>query len=144
MTWTQQTSSASFSPRYGHGCAVLGAQMVLVGGYDTDYFSDVWISTNMGSTWTNKTSGSFSARVEFGIAVFLGKLWVISGFGSNNYIDVWYSDGTTLSNWTLANDTAFPYARYGMGVTVFSGRMWVAAGYRDGPGYSNDVWRRGR
>ena len=145
MTWTQVTSSASFSPRVGHGCAVVGTQVVLMDGYwyyGAGYLNDLWVSTDMGSSWTNKTSGNFTARRDFGIAAFLGKLWVIGGGGAGSkiYGDVWYSNGTTLSNWTLANGSAFPIPRYDMGATVFNNRMWVAAGYI-GNTCLNDVLR---
>ena len=140
MTWIRVTSSASFPGRYQHHCAVVAAQVVLVGGRaSTGFLNDVWVSNDTGSSWTQKALGGFAARANFGLAAFLGKLWVIGGFGGGNYNDVWGSNSTTLSNWTMANGSVFPYPRYDMGVTVFNGRMWVAAGYSVGVGYSNDV-----
>ena len=142
MTWTRLTSSASFSGRYQHGCAVVGTQIVLVGGRSsTGFLNDVWASNDTGSSWAQKASENLAMRACFGLATFLGQLWVIGGFGSGFYNDVWYTNGTTVSNWTLANGSVFPYPRYGMGVTVFNNRMWVSAGYSFEFGYLNDVWR---
>ena len=39
ITWTEVTSSASWSERRGHTTVVLNNQMILMGGYNGDYLS---------------------------------------------------------------------------------------------------------
>ena len=136
MAWTQVLSWASFSGRYGQGCAALGTEVVMMGGNGySGMLSDVWMSADMGSSWTAQASGP--ERMWFGIAVFLSKLWVVGGTGSSMFGDVWCSS-TALSSWSQANASAFSSGLYAMGLTVLHDRMWVAGGY--GSASQNEVY----
>jgi hypothetical protein len=94
VTWTQVTTNAGFSPRYGHSGIVFDNRMWVIAGLDSSSTdrSDAWYSTD-GITWIQATSSAgFSPRVDHSSVVFNNKMWVIGGYGDLQVLpDVWYS-----------------------------------------------------
>ncbi len=96
-TWTQATSSASFSARAYHSSVVYDNKMWVIEGFyynSASFKNDVWYSTD-GATWTQATSSaSFSARQFHSTIVFDNKMWIIGGFdgSGNRKNDIWYSN----------------------------------------------------
>ncbi len=136
-SWTQVTSAAPWSTRYGRGAVALNGQMWVLGGYNGNYYlNDVWSSSD-GVTWTQVTSAApWSAREEFGAVALNGQMWVLGGSGSSNFHDVWSSsDGVT---WNQATSAASWSTRYGFGALALNGQMWVLGGYNGS--FFNDVW----
>jgi dihydrofolate reductase len=113
-SWTQETSSATFSARSHHQVVAFDSEMWVIGGsmnlLSINLYSrtnDVWSSTN-GITWTATatiststiststiSTASFSARSNHQSVVFDNKVWVIGGndkqeFGSKPKNDVWH------------------------------------------------------
>ena len=55
INWTQQTASASWSPRDAHASVTLsGDVIVLFGGGAGDHNNETWISVNAGANWTKQ------------------------------------------------------------------------------------------
>jgi hypothetical protein len=137
--WTQATASAGFSTRRSHSSVVFDGKIWVIGGTDgTNYFNDVWSSSD-GITWTRATaSAGFSTRFAHSSVVFDGKIWVIGGTDGTNYFkDVWSSsDGIT---WTQATASAGFSTRRSHSSVVFDGKIWVIGGF-DGTNYFKDVW----
>jgi dihydrofolate reductase len=137
--WTQATASAGFSTRRSHSSVVFDGKIWVIGGTDgTNYFNDVWSSSD-GITWTRATaSAGFSTRFAHSSVVFDGKIWVIGGYdGASRFNDVWSSsDGIT---WTRATASAGFSTRFAHSSVVFDGKIWVIGGF-DGTNYFKDVW----
>ena len=96
IIWSQvlangSASSAHFSARAGHTCAVFNGAIWLVGGWDgTTDKNDVWTSID-GANWNEVASGlAFPIRDSHTSLVFNSSLWVIAG--SSLYPLVWYAD----------------------------------------------------
>jgi hypothetical protein len=137
LGFSQATSSAQWSGRWGHTSVVFDNKIWVIGGVATDgYKNDVWYSTD-GVNWTQATSSAqWSARRSHTSVVFDNKIWVIGGYDGTYKKDVWYStDGV---NWTQATAFAPWSARYGHTSVVFDNKIWVIGGY-DGT-LKNDVW----
>jgi thermitase len=141
--WTQATSSAPFSNRWGHSSVVFNNRMWVIGGAaypdgNFAFMNDVWYSED-GVNWTQATgSAAFPARYNYGLVVIDNKMWVIGGYNYGGMMnDVWYSgDGV---NWTQATGSAGFSPRCQHTSVVFDNRMWVIAGFDDN-WYINDVW----
>lgn len=147
-TWTQVTSNAGFSNRFGQACIAYNGKLWVVGGVaNGQVLNDVWCSSN-GVSWVQATaSAAFTGRTNFSMACFGGKMWVVGGrvggTATNDGNDVWYSyDGV---NWYEATfSAAFPI-REGQASFAFNGQIWVIGGVDYGtPPYNatylNDVW----
>lgn len=135
ITWTQQLSRASFSPRTGHALVSFNNKLWVIGGDDKNGLkNDIWSSSN-GITWVRQTaSAAFSARADHQVTVFNGKLWLIGGADKN---DIWSSgDGLT---WVQEIAKAPFAARTGYQVASYANKLWVIGGYNDS-GYANEVW----
>ena len=138
ITWTEATSSAAFSGRYGHSTLVFDNKMWVIGGYDGGRLNDVWYSED-GITWKEASSATnFGKRFGHTSVVFDNKMWVMGGSDDypNRFSDVWYSqDGIT---WTEATSNAAFGNRYAHTSVVFDDKMWVIGGT---DGYlSNDIF----
>ncbi len=62
VTWTSRTTSAPWGARYWHTSVIDAAGAIyVVGGHGTDYYSDVWASTDggaragLGQRWSGGT-----------------------------------------------------------------------------------------
>lgn len=147
-TWTQNTASADWLPRYGHSAIVVpDIGIVIAGGFDghDEYFSDVWRSTNNGVTWTVRTAGAewISRRGHVSIYNFLdNSIFIMGGYESSGLHgqDVWKSVNNGV-NWALLNDAGAPWSRRkGLaGVMTSSGYIIIMGGSGDS-GAVNDVW----
>jgi leucine-zipper-like transcriptional regulator 1 len=145
ITWTQSTSAAGFSPRYGHSSVLFNNKMWVIGGCTAAnntniLYNDVWYSAD-GITWIQATAtAGFSPRWFHSSVVFDNKIWVIGGFalGPTYFNDVWYSsDGVT---WIPAATNAgfSPHANHSS--VVFDNKMWVIAGVTTNWNELNDIW----
>jgi hypothetical protein len=136
--WTEITSNAGFSPRYGFGLATFHNRLWVIGGDSNGSLNDVWSSVD-GRNWTLETQhAGFGARSRYGVATFHDRLWIIGGItGYSARNDVWSSaDGR---NWTLEVSHAGFSPRWASGVAVYRNRLWVIGGgtYEKG---NNDIW----
>ena len=82
VSWTQATSNANWSDRWGHKCLVFEDKIWVLGGQsDGETKNDVWYSTD-GKNWTQVTSSAdWSARKGFANTVYNNKIWIIGGSG---------------------------------------------------------------
>jgi hypothetical protein len=141
--WTEVTSAAPWSARYGHSSVVFNGQMWVLGGSTGGggtYFNDVWSSLD-GTNWTQATSAAnWSSRDGLSSVVVNGQMWVLGGTtggGSTYFNDVWSSsDGT---NWTQVTPAAGWSARTVHASVVFNGQVWVLGGLSSGVVW-DDVW----
>jgi hypothetical protein len=149
LTATEITSSAGFSPRFGHFATYFNGSLWVMGGFNSSgvALNDVWSSPD-GLTWTNVTTNApWSARGQGGVIVFNGLMYIMGGgatTGTSDFGDVWSTpDGI---NWTELNASAWP-GRRRFGLTASPSLMYVAGGagsfypsilYPDT--YYSDVW----
>eukprot|EP00906_Rhabdomonas_costata_P006719 RCo009756 len=79
LSWTNLTRSGFWARAY-FSCAVLGSQVLVMGGCNsTHYMNDVWSSTT-GADWTPLGKSSFTPRAWHGSAVLLSRVWVVAGY----------------------------------------------------------------
>jgi outer membrane protein assembly factor BamB len=149
-TWTQQTPSAAWSPRTGHTSVVMpDGSIVLMGGWDIHGIdiNDVWISTDVGKTWTQQTpSAAWSPRAyHTSIVLPDGGIVLMGGRGDDEKDyrnDVWKSTDSGKT-WTQQTPSAAWLPRaYHTSVVLPDGGI-VLMGGRNGQGgpHKNDVWR---
>jgi hypothetical protein len=158
--WTEVTSSAPWAARYGLTGTVYNGNMWIIGGASgsgsvTNYYGDVWESSN-GKNWSETTSNaSFGARYNPQVVTFANggvtQLYLIGGNeGGILKNDVWTSpDG---ANWTqiLANNSAVTKnnqttqfcPRQDFSAIVFNNLIYVIGGadVTVGSDGLNDVW----
>lgn len=153
---TPLTAAAAFSPRAWHTSVVFNNKMWVIGGYNgdgtlnggTDFFNDVWSSTD-GINWTLETANAaFSARYDHTSVVFDNKLWVIGGKAydapgraSNapfkDLNDVWSStDGV---NWTQVTASAPFSIRGGHTLNIHNGKLYLISGGFNSFG-TEEIW----
>jgi len=150
VTWTQvlannnSPGSTQFSQRNAQGCLVYNNQMWVIGGIYSNFYNDVWSSSD-GKVWTKVLANTstpgpnqFSQRYAFSAVVYDNLMWVIGGTnGTVDYNDVWYSSNG--STWTKAAADAAFSPRYNFTSLAFNNEMWVIAG--TSLSYDNsDVW----
>ncbi len=135
VTWTSATLSAEFSPRYGHGCAVLGDTMWVFGGLleDGTPSGEAWNSAD-GIHWTRVVPDPpFLPRPGFTCVVLDGVLWVIGG-GDDG---LWHT--TDGINWSL-KPYQHPGARMGHATFEHEGKIWLVGGRGWDHVARNDIW----
>ncbi len=69
MTFTSRTTSAPWAARRAHTTVIDAAGAIyVIGGFDgTNYFKDVWVSTDGGADWTGAVArGSTALRAHRG------------------------------------------------------------------------------
>jgi photosystem II stability/assembly factor-like uncharacterized protein len=93
-TWTRLTAAASWSARTRHTAVVLSDDsIVLMGGRDSnnDELNDVWISTDMGTTWTQiMAHAQWTARyLHTSVALSDDSIVVMGGWADALSNDVW-------------------------------------------------------
>ena len=157
QTWSKVNTGTTgantlFSARYAHSSVAIGSDIYVIGGYDeTNYFNDVWKSTNGGQTWTQVATGStgantlFSAR-QFSSLVAVGSdMYVIGGEdGTQNLNDVWKSTNggqtwTQVATGSTGANTLFS-ARAGHSSVAIGSDIYVIGGF-SGLRNLNDVWK---
>ncbi|WP_106791904.1 kelch repeat-containing protein [Aquimarina sp. Aq78] len=145
LHWIEETSNASFSPRYSHQVIVFRDKLWLIGGTDGDSSNnknDIWSSED-GIHWIEETSNaSFSPRLAHQVIVFEDTLWLIGGRGVSDvgktpFNDIWSSkDGT---NWVQEKEGSFS-PRSGHQAIVFQDKLWIIGGTDASGGSNNDIW----
>jgi hypothetical protein len=128
--WQQIQASADWAARTGHQVLSHNNVMYLCGGVNgTDYYNDVWSSTN-GVSWTRLTEhAEWNARAFFGFTYYNNKFWIIAGSDATTYYkDVWSSDDCI--NWTHISDFS-PYitGRHECTLTTWNNAIWLIGGF---------------
>lgn len=148
VSWTRH-ADAPFEARVGHGVAVFGGRLFIIGGsLQSSPANDVW-STADGATWRQETAAAaFSPRRSFSTVTLDSGIYVIGGATAPNGTsgvgndEVWRStDGRT---WTQVGATAHFAPRMGAAGTTMNGRMYIVGGASDENYYVStrysDVW----
>ena len=90
-TWVQRTASASWAARMGHSAVVdpTGTLLYIMAGNTANsvtYYHDVWVSSDYGATWTNKTTAAgWSVRTGACAAGFSDGSFVLTCGGYYEY-----------------------------------------------------------
>ena len=131
----------SLTPRSGSDGVYWKDKFWVMGGTNaTNWFHDVWSSSNGVSDWTAEaTSAQWSIRSNFRCVVFQDKLWLMGGHDQNYQPlkDVWNStDGKTWhkvgdANWTPRSD---------FGLAASSDTLYVFGGKTGPNSYSKELW----
>ena len=92
VSWSEATSSAGWSKRFGHSSAVWKDKLWVMGGSRFFHNNEVWCSSN-GKDWIrSKEDAGWSPRFGQASVVFRDTLWVLGGkYGGGKFTnDVWY------------------------------------------------------
>ncbi len=108
INWIEATSSANWSPRYGHTMIAFDSdndgqeELWLFGGYDdNNYFNDIWSSTD-GINWTSIGNAGWDSRYGHTAIVANGAIWLVGGKTNTGISDellvspngtFWFSQG---------------------------------------------------
>ncbi len=94
-TWTEENTSASWSPRHGQ-CSVMipDGSIIMMGGRISTggYKNDIWRSTDKGETWTQiNESAGWPERAAFScVAIPNGNIVLMGGYDLSSFKnDVW-------------------------------------------------------
>jgi PGF-pre-PGF domain-containing protein len=144
--WVLQTASAGWKARIHHNSVVMpDGSIVLIGGYGIEPFSDVWRSTDSGTTWSNITTsagclpryGHSSVVMPDGSIVLMGG--VKGGEGLKN--DTWRSTDNGAT-WIQVTESSGWSPRYWHSSVVMpDGSIVLMGGWEYDKGCMNDVWR---
>jgi hypothetical protein len=150
-TWTKMTAAAPWTARVGHtSVAFTDGSIILMGGTDgyQSYKRDVWISTDMGATWTQITEDADWPHrwSHSSVALADDSILLMGGIGLDNSRknDIWHSSDQGAT-WTQITEDADWAARGGHTSVV----LWDGSIVMMGGNYkkfnkiipSNDVWR---
>eukprot|EP00434_Breviolum_minutum_P016151 symbB.v1.2.014232.t1/scaffold1017.1/size232338/1 len=135
--WVQVTSSAPWTPRYGHSTVVDSQDRIfLMGGFfahketgQVECFNDVWRSDDLGSSWHLVTgTAPWAGRYQHAAVISEDKIFIIGGLSVNldRLPDVWRShDGG--HHWEEVTPVAHWPARYEHAAVVDrAGTIYVA------------------
>jgi len=129
-------SNSPWSARYGHSLAATSTNLlVLVGGsnFNNVVFNEVWISSNIGASWTLATSApGFTGRWGFGMAINSANRIVIAG-GSNYgqatlFNDVWTTDAANPTSWTRDASSGSFSVRIGSSLVNSGSNLFLIGG----------------
>ena len=148
--WERLTASAPWGPRVLHMVGVYQGDLYVAGG-QTDAndresaLSDVWRSSDGGSTWERLEDAPWAPRgMVYGLVEHEGYLWLAGGGTYDDsersyYSDVWRFDG---EQWTevLADGSAPWAARQYHNVFAWGGELWISSGYGADDQNRGDVW----
>ncbi len=140
VTWTWVNPTGGFSPRFGHTSVVLPDGSILlmggVGGLNQNWMplSDVWRSTDRGTTWAQLTiNAGWSPRAEHSCSVLPdGSIVLLGEHGEGTDPNLFHSDV-----WRL--DTASSHARNPYHAYAKSGTYSVALQASNADGYSSTI-----
>jgi len=159
-TWEERTKSAEWSPRAGMEIAVVGDEVLLMGGdHDVPVFSsagpnynDVWSTKDGGRSWSLVGAAGWCTRTGQKCIQSEGLIYCVGGAHQNGttYLqhDVWSSpDGRA---WTQVSDDAWGCAagepscgKDDLLLLERGGLLWTFAGDEEtgkGGGQDNSVW----
>lgn len=121
------TAASPWGVRGSHYSVAFNNKLWIIGGWDgTDYYSDIYSSTN-GSNWVKEGDLPFVAA-HGAVLVYGGSMWILGGYidGVATTNEVWSSvDGIT---WVQVTDDAGWCDRTGHAAFVFNNKMWVVGG----------------
>ena len=145
--WRQLVAAAPWTPRSDPQLAVLGNQLLLLGGHaNNKYFNDCWSSADGGNTWSQLPSPPWENRSYHTAKVWNGTLYMLGGHNAKTWFnDVWSTpDGIA---WTLVTAKAEWSPRAATALQLLpDGTMFVMGGSNGllkpiGNGkVFNDVW----
>ncbi len=148
--WEQVTAAAPFGPRVLHMVGVYKGALYVMGGQldiadPATCLSDVWRSTDGGSSWERLADAPWAPRgMVYSLVEHAGFLWLVGGGTYDDgprtyYNDVWRFDGQTWEN-VLPNGVA-PWApREYHNVFGWRGELWLSSGYEADDQNHADVW----
>ena len=132
--WSEATSNAEWSGRFGHAAVVFKNKIWILGP------NDVWNSED-GIHWKKVVSNpEWAPRKRHTAVVFQDKIWIIGGLASGEWLnDVWNSEDGI--HWTQVVSNAPWSGRASHSSVVFKDKIWVMGGWiGDAGNPSNDVW----
>eukprot|EP00656_Telonema_subtile_P032427 TRINITY_DN355_c0_g1_i1.p1 TRINITY_DN355_c0_g1~~TRINITY_DN355_c0_g1_i1.p1 ORF type:complete len:334 (+),score=39.18 TRINITY_DN355_c0_g1_i1:152-1153(+) len=161
VTWEQRTAEAEWSPRAGMEIAVIGTDVLLMGGdHDVPVFSsagpnhnDIWKTSDGGRTWHLIANAGWSRRTGHKCTTLNAFIYCVGGAHQNGttYLqhDVWRSaDG---EQWEQISDDAWGCApaagscgKDDMLLLERDGALWTFGGDEEtgkGGGQDNSVWK---
>jgi|GEM_PF-5463675 len=142
INWTCVATHASFGGRYGHGCAVFGDKIALIGGFNDgagadESRGDVWLSSN-GSDWRQTASAPPLAKECHHTAFqFDNRLWLVGGYTRDGKTDRFTDVFCTrdCESWVdLTPDVTNATGRFFCVAAPFRGRVFVS------PSESHKLW----
>lgn len=150
ISWAQSSSSAGWAARsmHGHACLASGAHFIACGSIaDGEYASDMWTSSNYGTTWSNVPGwnpGAGLSGVGMCATLYDSSYLYVSGgrLSDGSYSnDVWRSTNAG-STWALLSGDArwAGRANYGL-VSSSSPYLLILGGELDAGRVNNEVWR---
>jgi len=146
--WTQVTSSAPWSGRSDPQLVVVpstGALLLLGGHANSNYYNDVWESSDSGKSWIQLLNAPWSGRSYHTAKTDDKWIYLLGGHNKSSWFnDVWRtSDGRA---WELVTASAEWSPRAATALQIRRGRMFVMGGSNGllppiGHGTCfNDVW----
>lgn len=133
-SWSLVSASPSYGTKNSPALASTTGKLWLLGGSTTTaaggVTNQVWLSTDNGANWTQKTAAAgWAARFLASAVYHNNKLWIAGGQNSagTNLNDVWYSsdDG---ANWTQATASAAWSIRNSQAMLVYNNKMVIGGG----------------
>jgi PKD repeat protein len=149
VPWVNMSaSSPGWAGRFGHATVSMpdGAIIIMGGSDGTNYFKDVWRSTDNGATWTQMTSNApWETRVFYSstAAVATPDGSIILTGGTNATVqsnDTWLSSNNGTS-WTLMNASSGWSTRVAHGMVTLNDGSVLLVGGQGGGAWRNDTWR---
>jgi hypothetical protein len=142
INWTEATSSANWSPRYGHTMIAFDSdndgqeELWIFGGYDdNNYFNDIWFSTD-GINWTFRGNAIWDPRYGHTAIVANNAIWLIGGKTSTGVSDeLWVSSNGI--NW-FSQGKSSDFRKYFHASIFHDDKIWSIGGYDDNV-YKNTI-----
>ena len=92
-TWKLVNSNCGFSKRFNHGFVTDGKNLIVFGGrisFTDPYLSDMWISDDLGKSWTPTLQNGWDGRTDTAHIVYNNQIYMYGGRSlTQNYNDQW-------------------------------------------------------
>lgn len=147
--WNEVSGDAPWPKRRGLAAVSGGNNIYLMGGVGDDgsggevLLNDVWMSTDAGGTWSQKTGNAeWSKRKDFAALVLANGDLVIMGGQVDSGVssEVWRSSNSGAS-WTKVSNPSYPGpSRYSFAAVRLDSGQIVVSGGSDGSSDLRDVW----
>lgn len=144
VIWTERTSNAGWTPRWGHSTVVMpDGSIILMGGGCSGDTNDVWRSRDNGTHWTliNGSAGWTPRHGHTSVVMPDGSIVLMGGMSDEGLkSDVWRStdNGT---KWTRIASNSRWDSRMGHTSVVMPDGSILLMGGTTGGLYFNDVWQ---